>query len=191
MQEKEVELSAFNLKIFIPSVGKDVSVENIFQGSKVYSNCKDLIDLYFVDQGKKDIRLTRRKCPGYYFFDNKRHDVNNHGSFYNMVFIYRRWNSKNLANTLLQYDVFTDIELNPQSSDCCQAKAAAIYVGKNKVCNNQEIVNSVYLNIYGLQNDYKSGLIYEENIPIKMREKIIDLYKQQVLQLKIKMQDRC
>lgn len=89
MQDKGIELSALNLKKFIPSIGKDVSVENVYQGSKVYSDCTDLTDLYFVEpiKAKKDPRIASKKCPDYYLLDNKRFDVDNHGTFYNTVYL--------------------------------------------------------------------------------------------------------
>lgn len=40
--------------------------------------------------------------------------------------------NKELAEKIMEYDVFTDIAFNPQKSINCQAEAAAIYVSIKK-----------------------------------------------------------
>lgn len=160
MQNVGAELSALNLKMYLPSVGKMVSVENIYQGSKVYSDCEDLTDLYTVEpiKAKKDPRIASRKCPDYYFLNGKKYNIDNHGSFYNAIYLQALDQNKSLANSLLQYDAFTDIEFNPKKSNCCQAKAAAIYVGQHKACDNHNIVSNVDidLDVCMLQSDFNT-----------------------------------
>lgn len=160
MQNIGVELSALNLKMYLVSIGKMVSVENIYQGSKVYFDCNDLTDLYMVDpiKAKKDPRITSRRCPEYYILNGKRYDIDNHGSFYNAIYIQALEQNAGLANSLLQYDAFTDIEFNPKKSNCCQAKAAAIYVGQHKACDNHNIVSNVDidLDVCMLQSDFNT-----------------------------------
>lgn len=186
MQSLGVKLAALNLKMYLPPIEKRVSVENIYQGSKVFFDCEDLTDLYNVEpiKAKKDPRITSHKCPDHYSFNGTRYNVDSHGSFYNTIYLQALEQNRGLANSLLQYDSFTDIELNPEKSNCCQAKAAAIYVGRHKICNNYEIVNNINLDIYKLQKDFKAGFVRESDISVEALEKLVDLYKKQISQTK-------
>ena len=56
-----------------------------------------------------------------------------------------------MAEEILNYDAFTDIEFNPKKSLNCQAKAAAIFVGlsragliENAVSNKEEFFKTLY-----------------------------------------------
>ena len=49
--------------------------------------------------------------------------------FYDWLYINTLMLNPDLADQLMEYDAFTDIEFNPNRSLNCQAEAAAIYVG--------------------------------------------------------------
>ena len=46
LQIEGCQLSAFTLKKFVPSIGKSVPVENIYQASKLFSNGQQYVDKY-------------------------------------------------------------------------------------------------------------------------------------------------
>ncbi len=50
--------------------------------------------------------------------------------------------SKALAEQILEYDAFTDIEFNPQKSINCQAEAAAVYVSLQRLGLLEEALQS-------------------------------------------------
>ena len=49
-------------------------------------------------------------------------------AFYDWIYITALRQNKELADYLLQFDGFTDIQFNPKRSINCQAKSAAYYV---------------------------------------------------------------
>jgi len=114
--ELGTQLSAFNL-MFKTKSGKNISVESIFQSSKVFSEggpYKDIMDMSSRD-AKKDERLK------------------NSGNL--IAFEYRdtRFNlNDDLKQQALAYDAFTDIEFNPQKSINCQAYSIALFVALTK-----------------------------------------------------------
>ena len=119
MKDLGIELSAFNLKYKI-SNEFEVSVENIYQGSKVFENGTQYPNLYYKSSmyAKKFEPLkTSGDITGYKLFDevfpNKPETL---------------VNNEYLSKQILKYDAFTDIIYNPKKSINCQARAAAIYV---------------------------------------------------------------
>ena len=125
------QASAFNLNVTLKS-GKEFSVEQIFQGSKKFRRGGS--QLHLIDQ------MTSKELKKYI---GKLHQVDELVSFesfgqifplkpqtffYNWLYINSLHKNQFLANQIINYDTFTDIEFNPNKSKNCQAEACSIYV---------------------------------------------------------------
>ena len=125
------QASAFNLNVILKS-GKEFSVEQIFQGSKKFRRGGS--QLHLIDQ------MTSKELKKYI---GKLHQVDELVSFesfgqifplkpqtffYNWLYINSLHKNQFLANQIINYDTFTDIEFNPNKSKNCQAEACSIYV---------------------------------------------------------------
>lgn len=131
--ELGTKLSAFNL-MFKTKSGKSISVESIFQASKVFSNggpYKDIMDMTSRD-AKKDERLKNSGNLVAFEYRDTRWELEPKTAFYDWVYL----NALNLNNDLkeraLAYNAFTDIEFNPQKSINCQAYSIALFVALTK-----------------------------------------------------------
>lgn len=132
--ELGVKLSAFNLQIFLPESEKNISVENAFQGSKIFENGGPYTDLLYktAREAKKDERIrTSGNLIAFKFFTLE-FPIDPKTYFYNWLYINALNKHLNFKNEIMNYDCFTDIEFNPQKSLNCQAEAAAVFVGLNK-----------------------------------------------------------
>ena len=129
-RELGVKLSAFNLKKYVPSLGKSISIECIFQGGKVFSAGGPYTDLYSGTsrEAKKDPRLKSSGMLKNFYFEGKTIPLIPKTAFYDWLYINALMENPELAEELLQYDSFTDVEFNPNKGVNCQAKAAAVYV---------------------------------------------------------------
>lgn len=130
LQDLGISLSAFNLKKFIPSINKSVSLECTFQGSKVFATGGPYIDLYNVTslEAKKDIRLKNSGPLKEFSFEGTQIGLVPKTAFYDWLYINALIENPNYIPQLLEYDGFTDIEFNPNKSINCQARAAALFV---------------------------------------------------------------
>lgn len=145
------ELSAFNL--MIPTKKHTFSVECAFQSSKVFEKGGPYTDLILKTskEAKKDPRLKESgKLIAFKYFKTE-YPLEPKDYFYNWIYINALHLNKELANKILEYDSFSDIEFNPQKSINCQAKAAAIYVGlsnagkiDNALESHEHFLNVVY-----------------------------------------------
>lgn len=125
-----LKLSAFNLKF----PDKNFSVESAYQGSKVFENGGPYVDLLNKTsrEAKKDERIKNSgKLTGFKFFDEV-FPLEPTTYFYDWLYINALSLNADLAEEILNFDAFTDIEFNPKKSFNCQAKAAAIFVGLNQ-----------------------------------------------------------
>ena len=130
LQHGGVDLSAFNLLKYVPSLKKHISVECIYQASKVFENDQQFIDLLDVTskQAKKDLRIATSGKVIRYEFEGKVYPSTPKTAFYNYLYISALLENENKADVLTKYDAFTDIEFNPVTGSNCQALASAIYV---------------------------------------------------------------
>ncbi len=129
-----VELSAFNLKKFVSSLGKSISVECIYQGGKVFEGGGPYLDMYekTAKEAKLDQRLqTSGKINGYYF-EGKEYPVLPKTAFFDWLYIKALQENPHLAKELVEYDAFTDIAFDPKTGVNCQARASAIFVGLSR-----------------------------------------------------------
>ena len=128
-----VKVSAFNLKIIREDSNQVFTVESAYQSSKVFENGGPYVDL--LDKTSRDAKKDERiknsgQLTNFRFFDEifPLEPVN---YFYDWLYINALSLNEDLAEEILQFDAFTDIEFNPKKSFNCQAKAAAIFVGLN------------------------------------------------------------
>lgn len=152
LQDGGVELSAFNLKKFVPSKNKKYSVECVFQSGKVFEQggpYTDLLDKTSIE-AKKDERLNNSGNLVKFVFEGNEFPLRPETLFYDFLYINALIENPELAEKLNGYDGFTDIEFNPNKSRNCQAKACAAYsalkdLGLLKEATNFESFKKLYL----------------------------------------------
>lgn len=137
-----VSLSAFHLKINLPD--KSYSVENAFQSSKVFALGGPFTDLLQVTpkEAKRDARLKNSGRLVSFQYLDKTYPLQPVDAFYNWIYINALRQNPELAEEILAYDSFTDIEFNPEKSVNCQAKAAARFIGLSRAGLIDEAMNS-------------------------------------------------
>ena len=130
LQPLGVKLSAFNLTKMVPSLGREVPVECVFQGGKVFAAGGPYVDLYGASSkdAKKDSRLRSSGVLKEFCFEGERIPTSPTTAFYNWLYVNALLEHPQLAEEVLAYDAFTDIEFNPAKSLNCQAEAAALFV---------------------------------------------------------------
>lgn len=123
-----VNLSAFNLRYPMEN-GTAAPVEVVFQGSKVFENGGPYTDLYEVKSitAKKDKRiLSSGELVGFQL-EGIDWRLSPRRAFYDWVYLSALFENRELADQLVTFDAFTDIEFNPKKSINCQAHSAALY----------------------------------------------------------------
>ena len=128
-----VHLSAFNLKIEIPSIG-EVPLECAYQGSKIFKNGGPFLDLYTKQprEAKRDERLKNSgDLVGFQFLDT-RWKLEPKTAFYDWIYIRALYKFSEFLKKLFVYDGFSDIEFNPEKSISCQAHSCALLVSLMK-----------------------------------------------------------
>ena len=130
LQPEGEPLSAFFLKKFVPSLGKSVPVECVYQGSKVFSDGGPYTDLYTATAraAKKDERLKSSGALIGFEFEGKRFPIKPTTLFYDYIYINALLENPDLAEKALAFDAFTDIEFNPKTGIACQARSVAKFV---------------------------------------------------------------
>lgn len=131
-----VQLSAFNLMVQTNN-RSFVSVECLFQSSKVFEGGKQFLDLLNVSsrEAKKDVRLResgRLIAFRPYGKKEKEWGLEPLTAFYDWLYIQALQQHEEIHDELLQYDAFTDIEFNPEKSVNCQAYSVALFCALNK-----------------------------------------------------------
>lgn len=158
-----VELSSFNL--MIPATKHNFSVECAFQSSKVFEKGGPYTDLILKTsrEAKKDPRLKESgKLIAFNYFKTE-YPLEPKDYFYNWIYINALYLNQELANKVLEYDSFSDIEFNPQKSINCQAKAAAIYVG---LSNAGKIDTALKSHEYFLNTVYETVVSSDKQLNI-------------------------
>lgn len=142
--ELGVSLSAFNLIIETKKNKNIFTVEAAFQGSKVFSKggpYKDLISMNSL-AAKKDIRLKESgSLIGFEFF-GKKFPLEPRTYFYDWIYINALAKQTELADKVLSFDCFTDIEFNPKKSINCQAHSVAVYISLVKTSLIKDALSS-------------------------------------------------
>jgi len=124
-----VSLSAFNMKIISHSK-KELSLESVFQGSKVFENGGPFIDLYDKNgyEIKKDERILNSGALIGFEHENVIWDLEPKTAFYDWIYLNSIKNIIRIEEDVNEFDAFTDIEFNPKKSFNCQAKSCALFV---------------------------------------------------------------
>ncbi|MER2626394.1 MAG: hypothetical protein ABTS22_20975 [Accumulibacter sp.] len=128
-----VKLSAFNLPFAMPG-GLRTTVENAFQAGKVFRHGGPYPDLLHKTprDAKKDPRLSSSGDLIGFRLESEEWPTRPITSFYDWVYLSALRQSPALAEQLLDFDGFTDIEFNPDRSLNCQAASAALFVALSK-----------------------------------------------------------
>ncbi|MEN8409736.1 hypothetical protein ABFP33_07160 [Acinetobacter bereziniae] len=140
-----IDLSAFNLMMFDKKSNQKFSVECAFQSSKVFEKggpFKDLLDRTS-REAKKDPRLKESGELKKFIFYEREWDLLPRTAFYDWLYINALNANPQFHEELSQYEVFTDIEFNPEKSINCQANSIAMFLSLrqkgllNKVKNQE------------------------------------------------------
>ena len=130
------QASAFNLSIETKD-GIRTTVESLYQGSKVFENGGPYRDIYSLSSldAKKDSRLKNSgNLIQFKFIDNSIWQLNE--NFYDWIYLNALLQNQQIAEELMLYEAFTDIEFNPKKSFNCQAYSVALY--KSLLKRNQD-----------------------------------------------------
>lgn len=105
-------------------------LECAFQASKVFKYGGPFVDLLSASPkgAKRDPRLQNSGQLTTFQFFGQHWPLSPRTAFYDWLYITALTQHPELAEQLLEYDAFTDIEFNPKRSVNCQARAAALYV---------------------------------------------------------------
>ncbi len=130
-----VNLSAFNLMKYVPSLNDSIPVECVFQGGKVFAAGGPYTDLYRAKpkDAKRDSRLRASGMLKSFYFEGESIPPRPLTAFYDWIYINALIENPELAAKITQYDAFTDIEFNPNKSSNSQAHAAALFVALHKL----------------------------------------------------------
>ena len=133
--ELGMRLSAFNLMKDVPSLGKSLPLECVFQGGKVYENGGPYLDMYEMEPGqaKKDERKENSGRIIAFEFEGKRFPILPRTLFYDYLYLNALKENPELGKELLVYDGFTDIFFNPDKALNCQAISCAKYVSLSRL----------------------------------------------------------
>jgi hypothetical protein len=147
------DLSAFSL-FFDLDTGIRTTVECAYQGSKVFRNGGPYTDLYGMDSrtAKTDERIRGGGALISFSLEGQEWPIEPQTFFYDWIYINALHQQTAMANSILNYEAFTDIEYNPEKSFNCQARAAAKYISMNKrgilldALNDKNLFSSFYRN---------------------------------------------
>lgn len=123
------QLSAFFLPITLKN-GEKTTVESAFQSSKVFLKGGPYKDLLYQPSlvAKRDERLRSSGPIVGFDYEGEEFATEPKHFFYAWLYAKALNENKELAEKVMEYDAFTDIEFQPQKSINCQAMAAAIFV---------------------------------------------------------------
>ncbi len=130
-----VDASAFNLKLYVPSLEKRVPVECVYQSSKVFASGGPYTDLITASpkNAKRDPRLSSGGRLLRFCFEGVDHPLTDGVGFYDFIYIKALLDNPDIAAKILEYDAFTDIAFNPAKGRNCQARAAAVFVSLHRL----------------------------------------------------------
>jgi len=143
-EELGVALSAFNLTFTTVKYNRTFSVECAYQGSKVFEHGGPYVDIFKMTsrEAKKDERLrSSGRLIGFRFFGTD-WELEPQTAFYDWLYINALKKQPSIAEQLLDYSAFTDIEFNPERSINCQAYSVALYTSLRKRCLLEESMSS-------------------------------------------------
>lgn len=152
MDDLGVRLSAFNLGFTHPKRNIFISVESAFQGSKVFDSDGPFHELY--EKTSKEAKSFHKdksvgSVLGFNFF-GQTWPASPKNLFYDWLYLNCLYRSPEIAEAVLKYECFTDIEFNPKKSLNCQAYSAALFVSLSKRGIIDDVLASkeIYLNLF-------------------------------------------
>lgn len=154
------QLSAFNILVSVS--GKETTLENLFQASKVFEGGGPYRDLLDVSprEAKRDQRL---KDSGMMISFQGREEwpLEPKTMYYDWLFLNAIYRSFDKYESIINYDAFTDIEFNPLKSFSCQARSAALFLGLYKAGVLEETLSSSksFKELMTPLNDTKQSLL--------------------------------
>ena len=126
-----VSASAFNIEITRKN-GLCASVESFYQGSKVFKNGDGPFDDLYLKSSLDAKTDQRLRCKGQprgdlkgFRFQQEEWEIDEH--FYDWLYLNALIQNEEIAEEIIKYGAFTDIEFNPEKSFNCQAYAAALF----------------------------------------------------------------
>ena len=121
-------LSAFSLMIDVSE--QRMSIENAFQGSKVFEKGGPYRDLYDVSsrEAKRDPRLRESGRLVAFRLQGRDFPLSPATAFYDWLYIRALYPHRKWLNLLDDCGGFSDIEFNPQRSLNCQARSCATFM---------------------------------------------------------------
>ena len=127
-KELGVALSAFNLSF--KHRDKKITVENAYQGSKCFEKGGPFEEIYEMTpiEAKKYFKDRDLGNLTSFQFYKRSWPTYPKTMFYDWIYINTLNKNRELAEAIIHYNTFTDIEFNPNKSYNCQAKSAALYV---------------------------------------------------------------
>lgn len=128
-----VDLSAFNLSLAC-SGGSSLAVEVVFQGSKAFRDGGPFTDIYSATsrEAKRDPRLRSSGPLVSFQWQGETWPLIPRTAFYDWLYLNALRGNPSLAERLVQFEAFTDIEFNPEKSLNCQARSAALFVALSR-----------------------------------------------------------
>ncbi len=147
------QLSSFNLMINDKKKGKEYSVESAFQSAKVFTNggpYENILDMSSIN-AKRDKRLKTSGNLISFIIYKHEFPLTPKTFFYDWLYINALLKHTKLAEELLNYQAFTDIEFNPKKSINCQAHSVALFsslIKKNLIkLNGPRLEKNEFLDI--------------------------------------------
>lgn len=138
-----IQLSAFNLELKIVD---DIvtTVESTYQGSKIFKNGGPFTDIYKKNSGeaKKDDRLYHSGDLVGFELNGIKWDLYPDTAFYDWIYINALVQNQELADEMIKFKTFTDIEYNPQKQVSCQSRSAAYFASITKLNLLRDFISS-------------------------------------------------
>ncbi len=124
-----IQLSALNLKLKIDETIEG-TIESIYQGSKVFEYGGPFTELYYLAsrEARKSEQLYNSGKLINFSLKDEIWGLLPESLFYDWLYVNALTQSKLLAEEIMEFDTFTDIEFNPQRQYSCQARSAALFV---------------------------------------------------------------
>lgn len=135
-------LSAFHQKVEVD--GKQVPLECVFQGSKVFQNGGPFTDLFWAEpkEARRDDRLQESGRLVGFRFAGRDFPLSPPTIFYDWLYANSIFPARDWLKRLARLDGFTDIEFNPEKSLNCQARSCAIFVALEQRGHLDEAMSS-------------------------------------------------
>jgi hypothetical protein len=142
LQPIGINLSAFNL--ILSHKNRTFSVETAFQSSKVFELGGPYLDLLTKSarDAKTDERLKSSGKLIYFSFFDQKWFLEPKTAFYDWLYLNAVSQNVALADKIMEYSAFTDIEFNPQKSINCQARSAALFVSLKRKGILENVLNT-------------------------------------------------